>query len=172
MVSALTERKSKNMTKQTNIRKGAGTGPEESSAVIPVEPGQLQRPSFIPKSSEGTENITKDDIQMPRMALAQPMSPQLVEGDPKFIEDLKTGQLFNDLTSENFGKGPILFSVIRADRPRGVEFNPLDEGGGIKDFNVPLDDERMQFHGAEKPKQGCNGVGKVSLAIKLAMYRR
>ncbi len=111
----------------------------------------VEKPDFIESESLGTENIGKDDVLMPRLALSQAQSPQLIEGDPKFIEGLAVGQLFNSLTDTIYGKGPVDFSVIRVDPPRGIEFLPLEEGGGIKDFDVALDDPRMQWDGDKKP---------------------
>jgi hypothetical protein len=109
-------------------------------------------PAFIPQGSTvGTEHLTKEDIQMPRLGLAQALSPQLEEGNSKYIEGLKQGDMFNNLTNEIYGKGPIEFVIVRADPPRGIEFKPLDEGGGIVDFSVPLDDPRMKWQGQEKP---------------------
>jgi hypothetical protein len=100
----------------------------------------------------GTDHITKDDLQMPRMGLAQGLSPQLMAGDSKYIEGLAVGMMFNNLTNHVYGRGPLEFCVLRADPPRGIEFFPLDQGGGIKDFNVPLTDPRMQFGpNGEKP---------------------
>ncbi len=44
------------------------------------------------------------------------------------------------------------FIIVRADKPRGIEFNPREAGGGVKDLDVPLDDPRMQFGpNGEKP---------------------
>ncbi len=109
------------------------------------------KPDFVESESFGTENIGKDDVLMPRLALAQAQSPQLIEGDPKFVEGLGIGHLFNSLTDTVYGKGPVDFSVIRVDPPRGIEFLPLEEGGGIKDFDVALNDPRMQWDGDKKP---------------------
>jgi hypothetical protein len=117
-----------------------------TTAVATVEPNALARPTFLPQhDARGTEHLTKDDMQMPRLALAQQMSPELVEGDPKFIDGLKSGQMFNSLTGHIYGKGPIEFTILRADPPRWVEFVPREEGGGVKDPNVPHNDPRTQF---------------------------
>jgi hypothetical protein len=115
--------------------------------------GALARPSFIPTGNvEGTEVITRDDMQLPRLALCQAMSPQLKEDDPKYVDGLKIGHLFNSLTGQSFGKGPLEFVILRADRPRYMEFVPRSEGGGIKDPNVPANDPRTQFGpGGEPP---------------------
>jgi hypothetical protein len=82
---------------------------------------------------------------MPRIALAQGLSPQIKRGDAKYIEGLQLGDMFDDLTGTNFGVGPLDFTVVRADKPRFVEFYPRSEGGGIKDLNVPAGDPRTEF---------------------------
>jgi hypothetical protein len=102
-------------------------------------------PDFIEAGDAGFENITKDDVQMPRLALAQQMSPQLNKKNPGFIEGLGVADMFNSLTGENYGSGPLQFMVLRFDKPRWVEFVPREEGGGIKDFNVPANDPRTTF---------------------------
>ena len=106
----------------------------------------VKRPTFLkPEDTRGTDHIQRDDLQMPRIGLAQGLSPELIEGDMKYIPELKLGDMFNNLTGQIYGRGPLEFTVIRADKPRGIEFIPLKEGGGIRDFNVPLTDPRMQF---------------------------
>ena len=110
----------------------------------------LARPSWLGGERRGTEHIGRDDVQIPRLALAQALSPQLKEGDPAFIEDLRQGHMFNTVTGQVFGKGPLEFAIVRADRPRYIEFNPRESGGGIKDFNVPANDPRTQFTTNEK----------------------
>lgn len=128
--------------------------------IVKAESTSLARPSFIPvQDFRGAENISKDDIQMPRIGLAQALSPQIEESDPKHIPGLGKGDMFNNLTQTVYGK-ELIFTVIRSDKPRGIEFHPLASGGGIKDFNVPLDDPRMQF--------GPNG--EVPIATKFYDY--
>jgi len=124
----------------------------ESKSLTQVS-ASLTAPSWIQKGDDrGTTHLTKADLQMPRLALAQPLSPQVQETDSKWIEGLKPGDMFNSLTGQSFGRGPIYFTVVRADRPRGIEFYPLSDGGGIKDFNVPANDPRMSFGDrGEKP---------------------
>jgi len=120
---------------------------EVKQELVKVESQALDtRPDFIQTGDRsGTEHITREDIQMPRIGLAQSLSPELVDGDPKYIEDLKLGNMFNNLTGFVYGNGPLDFIVVRADPPRWVEFIPREEGGGVKDPNVPADDPRTQF---------------------------
>ncbi len=114
----------------------------------------MERPAAYGEDHRGTEHITKDDLQLPWLGLAQANSPQVVEGDPKFIPGLKSGDMFNTISGEIYGRGPLHFAVIRGDKPRGIEFKPMDEGGGIVDFNVALDDPRMKWTAptAKNPK--------------------
>ena len=109
-------------------------------------PGALDRPDFVAVGDQsGTEHLTREDIQMPRMGLGQQMSPEMVEGDAKYIDGLKVGAMFNNLTGQVYGTGPLDFVVISAYPPRWVEFIPREEGGGVRDPNVPPGDPRTAF---------------------------
>lgn len=101
----------------------------------------IARPSFIPTTSEGTTHITKDDLQIPRLALAQGLTPEVAEGVDGFV----TGVLFNSVSKQIYGKGPIYFYIVRADKPRFIEFYPRESGGGVKDMSVPAGDVRTRF---------------------------
>lgn len=125
------------MAEETGLTKAEAAGP---LALADIRPEHLKQNDF-----RGSEHIKKDDIQLPRIGLTQAMSPQVQELDLKYIKDLKVGDMFNNLTGQNLGRGPLEFCVVRGDAPRGIIFNPLDQGGGIKEMNVPLTDPRMQF---------------------------
>lgn len=126
---------------------------KQTEALEQVKPGALEEmPDFIDAGDvSGKENISKDDMQMPRLALAQKMSHEVDKDDDKYIEGLEVGDFFNSVTGEIFGPGPLKFVVLRTDRPRYVEFIPLKEGGGIRDFNVPANDPRTKWDGDKKP---------------------
>jgi len=120
--------------------------PKNTDVVKADENTALARPDFIHTGDRtGTEHITRDDVQMPRLALAQSLSPELDEKHARYIEDLKLGHLFNSLTGENFKGGPVEFHIVKAGSPRWVEFTPRDQGGGVKDPNVPPGDKRTEF---------------------------
>jgi hypothetical protein len=60
--------------------------------------------------------------------------------------------MFNTVTRENYGSGPVNVVIIRREKPRAVEFHPISEGGGVKDRSVPLTDPRCQWGPSnEKP---------------------
>lgn len=120
---------------------------DEETALAKTEaPGALApMPDFIPRGSEGTEHMTRDDVQIPRIAIAQGLSPQVNPDDDLYIDGLKQGDMFNTLTGQILGRGPLDFHIVRADKPRYIEFNDRDEGGGVKDMNVPPGDPRTLF---------------------------
>lgn len=126
---------------------------KKTDALQTVDSTDMTRPDFLPTGATGTEHITNADMQIPRILLAQKMSPEVDDAEPvKRIEGLKVGDMFNGLTHEIYGRGPLDFVILRADPPRFVEFIPRAEGGGIKDPNVPAHDPRTQFgKNGEKP---------------------
>lgn len=103
------------------------------------------RPQSLDRNDvTGTEDIGADDVRLPRLGIAQGLSPQITPGDGQFIDGLRLFDMFNDLTSEVYGRGPITFVPVRRD-VRRIEFVPRSEGGGIVDLNVPKDDDRMKW---------------------------
>jgi hypothetical protein len=104
----------------------------------------------IPLGTEGTEDIDKDDMRMPRIGLAQGLSPEINPEKPRYIDGLKLGQMFNSVSKEIYGKGPLEFQVLRVDRPRYIEFRDRKEGGGVVDIDVPANDPRCRFTKNEK----------------------
>jgi hypothetical protein len=90
----------------------------------------------------GTENIGLDEVRLPRLAIAQGLSPQIASDHP--VPGLKLYDMFNDLTNEIYGRGPIYFVPVRRD-VRFIEFVPREEGGGVRDLNVPPHDERTKW---------------------------
>lgn len=127
----------------------------QPAAVATSGPQTLaEAPAWLDSGSEGTEHITKDDMQMPRFAIAQKSSPQVDPDSSQYIEGLEIGQFFNTLTGKIYGDGDMEqeFMVLRADPPRYIEFAPREEGGGVRDMNVPANDPRTQFTTDDKGK--------------------
>jgi len=113
-------------------------------------------PSYLPKSRRGFEDTVQTDLMIPRLALAQALSPQVTDGDPARIPDLKVGDLFNSVTNQVYGR-EVIVQVLRKMPLRAMEFRNIDDGGGVADPNVPLDDPRLKWgtsgdKKADKPK--------------------
>ena len=63
------------------------------------------RPDFLPQdSTKGQENVTVDDLTIPRLGLVQDLSPQRKKGKPEYIEGADSGMLFNNVTTELYGQ--------------------------------------------------------------------
>jgi hypothetical protein len=111
----------------------------------------LTLPDYIAKATTAPENIGREDVRLARIGLAQPLSPELDSSSEKYITGLKSGDLFNSVTGEVFEQ-PVRVVIARVEKLRHVEFNPIEEGGGIKDRNVPAGDPRTQWGpDGEKP---------------------
>lgn len=130
--------------------------------------GVAERPRTLERTHAGTEDIGADDIRLPRLAIAQGLSPQITPGDQQFIDGLTLFDMFNDLTGEIYGKGPITFVPVRRDIRR-IEFRPRSEGGGVLDMNVPFNDPRLEWtvEGDErKPPRATTFVEFVILLLR------
>lgn len=113
-----------------------------TKAVTVANPGAVI-PAYIQQGDRrGQEQMTRDDIRMPRLTIAQGLSKQVIESEAVYIEGLKVGHAFNDLTNEIYGKGPLRIVVVRADPPRWVEF---DENRQVIDPSVKPGDSRTLF---------------------------
>jgi hypothetical protein len=111
----------------------------------------LDRPTCADEGILGNEGIGRNDIAMPRIGLAQKMSPEIDPTSPRVIPGLAFTGLFNSVTRQVYTP-PLHFVILRRDDPRWIEFNPLDEGGGIKDMDVRKNDQRTKFGpDGEKP---------------------
>lgn len=120
----------------------------EVKALVKKAPAALALPAFVdPSDRRGTEGITAQDIRLPRLSLAQALSPEVLKGDPKRIDGLEAGDIFSNLFQTNYKNGPVSAVVVRREQPRAMEFYPKGskEGQGIKDRNVPLSDPRTKF---------------------------
>jgi len=123
----------------------------QQSALVPSSGALEPAPDYFPAGDRrGFEDTVQSDVLIPRLALAQQMSPQVTEGDPNRIEGLKPGDLFNSVTKRPYGR-EVYVQLLRKMPLRAMEFNPIDDGGGVKDPNVPLDDPRCQWNGDDKP---------------------
>lgn len=129
--------------------------------------GALARPSFIETSTEGTEGIVSEDIKLPRLAIAQGLSPQMIPGDPMHIPGLKLFDFFNDLSGEIYRSmtpdvKPLPFVVGRRD-VKFIEFDPNDRKVPL-DLDVPRNDPRTRWGKDE------NGKGTPPRATKFVEF--
>ena len=51
---------------------------------------------------KGFENMTQEDMALPFVRILGQLSPQVTEGDAKYIEGAKPGMIYNTVTGECF----------------------------------------------------------------------
>lgn len=118
-------------------------GTTDLSTLSSIEP-TLDRPSDIdPSDLAGTEDIRPDEMRLPRLAIAQGLSPQMMPGDGQYIKGLELFTMFNDLTGEQYGGGPLLVVPVKRQVTR-IEFDPNDQKVPI-DRDVPAGDPRLKW---------------------------
>ncbi len=106
--------------------------------------GDLERPSDLdPQDLSGTEEIGVNEIKLPRLTIAQALSPQMIPGDAKHIAGLTLFQMFNDVTGEVYGMGPLTVVPVLRHVTR-IEFDPNDKKVPV-DREVPAGDPRLKW---------------------------
>lgn len=119
--------------------------PEVDERLAPTMASDL--PDFMQAelgNRTGLEHLTEKDIKLPRLTLAQKMSHEVDPDHPKYMDGLRVGDIFNNLTGQVYDQ-PVTFTIVRADPPYWIEFYPRAEGGGVKDMSVPAGDARTKF---------------------------
>lgn len=117
-----------------------------------TQTGELEttdRAQFDPRDAEG-EQYDLDEIKLPRLLIAQGLSPQLIPGTPEYVKGLAVGDMFNDVTGEVYGPGPLKV-VPFYDHTTRIEFDPNDRRVPL-DRNVPKNDPRMRWEGNNPPR--------------------
>ena len=111
--------------------------PAKTQSLATTQSGSLaEMPEYLRKAPGeqrlGNENVTSNDVTVPRLALCQSMSPERKKSNPKYIEGLEEGMFFNTVTKEIYGK-ELRFVNAHYYRSRILWAGEKGEvGGGIK----------------------------------------
>lgn len=118
----------------------APSGADSSSADQAKLPAAASANGQVPATAEdvmfeqhagaGLQNVTARDILIPRIAIVQSNSPQLLRNKPEFIDGVKIGDIIDVNMGEIIGEEmmfiPILFSMA------WLEWAPRDSGKGLQ----------------------------------------
>jgi len=91
--------------------------------------GNISADLIMSNAGKGLENITSEDITIPRLSIIQANSPQRKKKDEKYIENADEGDIFNTVTSQVY-KEPLTV-IPCAYRKTYVEWIPREKGGGF-----------------------------------------
>ena len=83
----------------------------------------------------GLENITKDDIMIPRLSILQALSPQVNKRDGAYIEGAEQGSIFNNVTDSVFEGDKGITVVPISFRKAHLEWK-ADRGGFVADHGA------------------------------------
>lgn len=92
-----------------------------------------QLPSYIKQgAARGNENVSKDDIQLPRIDVLQALSPQVNPKKDTYIEGAEAGMLFNTLTGELHTDAVLFVPVMFTKRYLVWVDRKKDSKGGLR----------------------------------------
>jgi hypothetical protein len=119
---------------------------QESTALATVEQQDTDlavASGYDAADVRGKEGIEQGDLLLSRIAIAQKMSPEVdADNEAKFIDGLKVGDLFDTVTREVYGPGPIKFTIVR---PVDKSAKVLDKEGNVLEWDVDFNDPRCEF---------------------------
>lgn len=82
-------------------------------------------------AGQGLENVSADDMQIPFMRILQPLSPQLIKSDSKFIKGASAGDIFNTVTGQFWEAEEGVTVIPCAYHMKYLEFQLRESGGGF-----------------------------------------
>jgi len=126
-------------------------------------------PDWLPKgAARGAENVSTDDMIIPRIELVQALSPARNKKDAAYIEGAEEGMLFNNVTRELYGESvtvvPVYYTkqfLIWKDRKQG--------GGGSNGFRGAF--ATRELAEAEITKLGEDGLEVSDTAQHFVLVR-
>lgn len=106
----------------------------------------------------GFENQTQADVKIPFLAVIQKLSPEVEEGNSKFIPGAKDGDLFNTVTHELYdGATGVILQPCDTSHV-AVEWKPRDAGGGFVGIHQ-IDSEYFKAAVRERDQRKMAGGG-------------
>ena len=119
---------------------------------------EAQMPAFVSGAGRGVENVETSDLIIPRIVLAQDLSPQVKKGKPEYIEGLEPGMFFNSVSGEIYGAEFEFVPVYY--RKEWVVWKNREAGGGFCGA-FPTKEEAEQ----EAENLGTEPFGKKGLPL-------
>ena len=101
-----------------------------SNAVAKTKGVEVSTEVVVDMFEDGAEGavFSADDLLIPRLQLAQKMSPELDENDAKYIDGIKAGNFFNSVSREIYTEIDVIPCHSRTSY---TEWVPRDQGGGL-----------------------------------------
>lgn len=98
-------------------------------------------PDFLKNNSgqaRGTEQVSSDDLMIPRLELVQDLSPCRKKTDPQYIPGCEEGMFYNNISRQLYGTSVLVIPVYF--KKEWLIWKNRDAGGG---FRGAFDSERL-----------------------------
>lgn len=102
---------------------------ENTSMVTLLADNPMQRPDWLPDVARGSEDVTQDDITLPRVEVVQALSPQIKRNDPAYLPGAEQGMIFNTVSGELYGNEVVIVPIMF--RREFILWQDRDKGGGF-----------------------------------------
>lgn len=89
-----------------------------------------ERPDWMGEENRGSEEVTIQDITIPRLSMVQDLSPQRKKNNAEYIEGCEEGMLFNTVTNELYPTSVLFVPVYF--RLEWLVWKHRDTGGGLQ----------------------------------------
>lgn len=101
-----------------------------SNAVAKTKGVEVSTEVVVDMFEDGAEGavFSADDLLIPRLQLAQKMSPELDENDAKYIDGIKAGNFFNSVSRDIYTEIDVIPCHSKTSY---IEWVPRDQGGGL-----------------------------------------
>lgn len=100
---------------------------------LKVNETEMAVPDYIKQNmSRGSENVSSEDLLLPRIEVLQALSPQLNKRNAEYIEGAEVGMLINTLTGELYGNEIRVTPVHFATRYLVWVDRQKDANGGLR----------------------------------------
>jgi hypothetical protein len=103
-----------------------------------------ERPAWMGDEQRGSENVTIQDITIPRLSMVQDLSPQRKKNNAEYIEGCEEGMLFNTVTNELYASSVLFVPVYF--RLEWLVWKHRDAGGGLQGV-FATQEEAVEFVG-------------------------
>jgi hypothetical protein len=87
--------------------------------------------AFEEDAGSGLENLTADDLTIPRLKILQALSPEVNKRDGKYVDGAAAGDIINTVTSELFTEETGCTVIPVAYKRMFLEWQPRENGGGL-----------------------------------------
>lgn len=92
-------------------------------------PAEAEEAFFDPEMGTGLENVTAQDLLIPRLTILQGLSPQVSQGKPEYDPEAKVGDIYDIGLQQRFTEGLHILPVHYV--KQWLEWHPRRSGKGL-----------------------------------------